>query len=406
MDALKELPSGSIHTCITSPPYYGLRHYGTEPQIWGGEKDCIHHWEELSEKKQDGKPARTDRKQVKNGGSVSTFPASELCLKCRAWRGELGLEPTPELYVQHLIIIFREIRRVLRPDGTLWLNLGDSYWGGKGRSGQTSPERQAARAHVSLNRPHQQIGGPGITRPQDGKHPVLKPKDMIGIPWRVAFALQQDGWFLRSDVIWSKPNVMPESVKDRPTKAHEYFFLMSKSKQYYYDADAIREPHKPESYQRQQRAIGFSHKFSTGAPGQTTHSFLRPRPNIRGKRTALEALDAGQGLNRKGRNKRTVWTIPAKPFRGAHFATFPVELVEPCVLASCPKGGIVLDPFFGSGSLGIAAVKHGRFFIGIELNPQYADMAKSRIETFIHSIKTVKGSEGYPDEPVPVSVIH
>jgi len=257
LDKLKELPDQSINTCITSPPYWGLRDYGEGEQ--------------------------------------------------------LGLEDTPEEFVNNLVEVFREVKRVLRDDGTVWLNLGDSYSSG----GRTTTTNQSLRGDKDY----------GVTRPKPSKG--IKPKDLIGIPWRVAFALQQDGWYLRQDIIWHKPNPMPESVRDRCTKAHEYIFLLSKSPKYYFDNEAIKEPTK-------------SHDK---------------------------------------RNKRSVWTVTTKPFKGgSHFATFPMDLIEPCVLAGCPENGTVLDPFGGSGTTGIVANSHNRKAVLIELNTEYIEIARKRIE--------------------------
>ena len=346
IETLRSLPDGIVHTCVTSPPYWGLRDYGVP--------------------------------------------------------GQIGLEPTPEEYVEKIVEVFREVRRVLRDDGTLWLNLGDSY----------------ANSNAGGNRRMSLKSTKG-----------LKPKDLVGIPWRVAFALQADGWYLRSDIIWHKPNAMPESVKDRPTKAHEYIFLLSKSPRYYYDADAILEDastYTPNTKGRQRNRGGRNDGFTT------------PIGNVAPKA-------AGK------RNRRTVWSVSTKPFKGAHFAVFPPDLIEPCILAGAPekacphcgapwervterktidkegwgpskknhreylgeetifkKGygragdpivytvgwkptcqcegndgsgrGIVLDPFFGSGTTGIVAEKHGRQWIGIELNSEYVEIAKKRLE--------------------------
>lgn len=289
LDGLKLLPDNSIDTCVTSPPYWGLRDYGVE--------------------------------------------------------GQLGLEQTPQDYVQNMVNVFREVKRVLRDDGTLWLNLGDSY--AANRSYQVSQSKHKALDYGSSN----------VTKVPEG----LKPKDLVGIPWRVAFALQADGWYLRSDIIWHKPNVMPESVKDRPTKAHEYLFLLTKSEKYHYDADSIREPLKPET---------------------------NPKPKGRGKQEWAKAHigspqqdnSGGVGANPLGRNKRTVWNINTKPFKGAHFAVFPMELVEPCILAGSPEDGVVLDPFMGSGTTGVVAKSKNRKFIGFELNPEYIQIANIRLE--------------------------
>jgi len=383
-DELQKLPRNSIHCCITSPPYYGLRDYGNEKQ--------------------------------------------------------LGLESSPEEYVKNLVEVLSEVKRVLRNDGTLWLNLGDSYWGGKGQSGTKGASFQEERHSLksSLNRGYQTLGGSKLTKPTDGKHPIIKPKDLIGIPWRVAFALQADGWWLRQDIIWQKPNPMPESVLDRCTKSHEYIFLLAKSKEYFFDSEAIKE--------------------------------------------SSSCANSGSI-----RNKRDVWSVNTKPYKDAHFATFPESLIEPCILAGtsekgcCPicgspikrsiiknvlepvenvirknilltpeDGAIVLDlessggdyritikgekhhntwclqttpngrqkhfeskgytlwampinnlkfiwqhtcscnyndsipcsildPFSGAGTTGIVANKNGRDYIGIEINPEYVKMSEKRL---------------------------
>jgi len=261
--------------------------------------------------------------------------------------------------------MFREVRRVLRDDGTVWLNLGDSYASGKGTchnpgggSSSLGKERKDAGVHP-LDR------GNKSTLAASG----LKPKDLVGIPWRVAFALQADGWWLRSDIIWSKPNPMPESVKDRCTKSHEYIFLLSKSKKYYYDQDAIREENKGDSGWEKQRQSGTAK--ARGDEKKTGY-------NLQGRtdKTVYEAMQS----HPSGRNKRTVWTVTTKPFKEAHFAVFPPDLIRPCILAGCPKGGTVLDPFFGAGTTGLVAKQEGRQYLGIELNPEYAEMAESRIK--------------------------
>lgn len=306
-EVLKRLPSESVHCCVTSPPYWGLRDYGV--------------------------------------------------------RGQIGLERTPEEYVGRLVEVFREVRRVLRKDGTFWLNLGDSYCGapkgsnrGWDKSGLTKPGDGRPRS-IEIA----QKASIGLRRSFDG----LKPKDLVGIPWRVAFALQADGWYLRSDIIWHKPNPMPESVTDRPTKAHEYLFLLSKSKRYYYDAEAISEPTTDEEYR--------------------TRAKIRPATSVYAaqchdgpQRTGLNLVNQVGG--RLTRNKRDVWTVTSDPFPEAHFATFPPDLIEPCILAGCPEGRMVLDPFAGSGTTGLVALRHGRRFVGVELNPDYVAMARRRIK--------------------------
>jgi len=324
---LREISVESVQTCITSPPYWGLRDYGTAK--WeGGDLECDHAPE-------------------KRG------TASSRDCPCGARRidEQLGLERTPEEYVSRLVEAFREVRRVLRDDGTLWLNLGDSYandtkWGGSsggimahGLHGQTSVGRE---------------------RRATG----LKPKDLVGIPWRVAFALQADGWYLRSDIIWAKPNPMPESVTDRPTKAHEYLFLLAKSERYVYDREAITE-----------EAVG-----PAGGIIRPLKSFLHDSIKHRTK-AGLPACQerARQNGGFKNRNKRSIWTITTQPFPEAHFAVMPEALVEPCVLAGSKPGDLVLDPFAGSGTVGVVALRHGRHFLGLELNPAYCEMARCRI---------------------------
>ena len=296
LEGLKQLDDNSINCCVTSPPYWGLRDYGVD--------------------------------------------------------GQLGLEPTPAEYVANLVEVFREVRRVLRDDGTLWLNLGDSYAGSWG-SASHDINSKGRRAGTN-QRP-----------PTSYKQKGLKPKDLVGIPWRVAFALQADGWYLRSDIIWHKPNALPESVKDRPTKAHEYIFLLAKSRRYFYNADAIREPHAEASIAR----------WSDGGEDTDNTKYRKERPD-----TSVGNLRNGSNpLHPAGRNKRTVWTVPTQPFPEAHFATFPPDLIKPCVLAGCPIGGVVLDPFAGSGTTLLVATQHHRRSIGIELNPEYIKMAEKRL---------------------------
>lgn len=246
-----------------------------------------------------------------------------------------------------MVTVFREVKRVLRDDGTLWLNLGDSYASSfKGSGGESKKQLSNAGSRYKMN--------------QKLDH-GLKPKDLVGIPWRVAFALQADGWYLRSDIIWHKPNPMPESVTDRPTKSHEYIFLLSKSQKYFYDHNAISE--KCETPLTSKARCGFGSEKGKCSSMEYSHS------NQTGKRWDKT----------ERRNRRSVWTIPTKPFKDAHFAVFPPKLIEPCILAGCPKNGTVLDPFFGSGTTGIVAYKHGRKFIGIDINPKYCAMASGRI---------------------------
>jgi DNA modification methylase len=235
LDVIRQIPDESVHCVVTSPPYWGLRNYGTEPQVWPGEQPpCeVHDWGAALPRRSRKSTDVVDgeSKQATNVGAIHDLPTSEFCRRCNAWRGELGLEPTPELYVKHIVEIFREVRRVLRKDGTLWLNLGDSYAGSNCGSNDYRPEGASLSKSGSKYRGQK----PGLPT-------GLKPKDLVGIPWMVAFALRADGWWLRCDIIWHKPNPMPESVTDRPTKSHEYIFLLTKSDKYFYDAEAIYEP--------------------------------------------------------------------------------------------------------------------------------------------------------------------
>jgi len=290
-DMLATLLAQSVHCCVTSPPYFGLRDYGVD--------------------------------------------------------GQIGLEPTPDEFVAELVAVFREVRRVLRDDGTVWLNLGDSYNSGAsgGLGGSTLGGGQSNQGVSNRS-------GRGVVN-------SLKPKDLIGIPWRVAFALQADGWYLRQDIIWHKPNPMPESVTDRCTKAHEYVFMLSKSARYFYDADAIAEPVAPSTVERLSQDVE-SQRGSDRVPGKTNGTM--------------------KAVGSDTRNARSVWTIPTQPFKEAHFATFPPDLAERCIKAGCPVGGTVLDPFGGAGTTGLVADRLQRNAVLIELSPAYADIARRRIE--------------------------
>lgn len=330
---MSEMPAESVHCVITSPPYWGLRDYGTA--TWdGGDTDCDH------------RIGRT-MGNANKGAVREVMDGNRSECKCGARRidAQLGLERTPEEYVANLVAVFREVRRVLRADGTVWLNLGDSYAAGPtGSLGDkiTLGGGQANQA-ANLSRPSKLVPG-------------LKPKDLVGIPWRVAFALQADGWYLRSDIIWAKPNPMPESVTDRPTKSHEYLFLLSRSPRYYFDAGAVKEPQSDWSFARGSVA---ANEAGVG-------------------KASSRGLARGIEPNPAGRNIRSVWTIATQPYRGAHFATFPKKLVEPCVKAGCPEGGVVLDPFGGSGTVAVVAQSLGRRSVLIDLNPDYMQMQLER----------------------------
>lgn len=297
LGVLPSMPTESVQCCVTSPPYWGLRDYGHS--------------------------------------------------------GQLGLEPTPEEYVSRMVDMFREVRRVLRSDGVLWLNLGDSY-AGPGGGGQGTTGQRAGRTFTASGMPSK--GGRG-----------LKPKDLVGIPWRVAFALQTDGWWLRSDCIWSKPNPMPESVTDRPTKAHEYVFLLTKSDAYFYNAEEARE-----------RAIH---------AGRTVLASGDGAKNAAGASEAVDRRTAS-GFTQHDttvgdtRNWRTVWSIASQPYDGAHFATMPPELARRCIVAGTRPGDVVLDPFNGAGTTGMVAMQHGRRYVGVELNPDYACLSVERWQRY------------------------
>lgn len=346
LDRLREMPDESVHCVVTSPPYWGLRDYGTAR--WeGGDLLCEH--------RSDTMRVGRNEDRTKLAGSPATNMAQLIryanvaCGKCGAVRvdHQLGLEPTYQEHVAKMAAVFDEVRRVLRPDGTLWLNYGDSY--------ATSPNGRKA-ADVKA------IGNDDRTfrdKPFSTIQGALKAKDLCGIPWRVAFALQEAGWYLRQDIIWAKPNPMPESIKDRCTKGHEYLFLMSKSERYHFDSEAIMEEMAPASVARLSQPNLANQRGSDRVPGKTNGT--------------MKAV--GRGL----RNRRSVWTVATQPFKEAHFATFPPKLIEPCILAGCPEGGVVLDPFFGAGTTGLVARQHGRRCIGIELNPEYIEIAKRRL---------------------------
>ena len=348
-EVLAAMPAGCAQTVVTSPPYFALRDYGTGE--WEGGDAACDHRHETAHQQQGATSVRAGRSNVEAQRNENF---RDVCGKCGARRvdRQIGLESTPDEYVAALVEVFREVRRVLRDDGTIWLNLGDTYNaynGNRGGGRQLNGLADAQRNRVS--------GGSGLTVP------TLKQKDLIGIPWMVAFALRADGWHLRADVIWAKPNPMPESVTDRPTKAHEYLFLLSKRPRYYYDAEAIRETAIHEG--RIVKAYGDGAKNGTGAT------------DTNDRRTAAGFTQHDTEVN--GRNRRSVWTVATRPYAGAHFATFPPKLIEPCVLAGSRPGDLVLDPFAGAGTTGLVAGEHGREFVGVELNPEYAEMARARL---------------------------
>jgi len=328
LEMLRTLPDESVNCCVTSPPYYGLRDYGAA--------------------------------------------------------GQIGLESTPEQYVERLVAVFREVRRVLRNDGTLWVNIGDSYAGG-GRGFGYGGKLDTNKGCDGMPKSSIPLG--------------LKPKDLIGIPWMLAFALRADGWYLRQDIIWAKPNPMPESVRDRCTKAHEYIFLLSKSARYWYDAEAVGENFAdermgcsgakfgtPEQYAKESGRSGDQGlaRFNKGRGGKNAmrgQGHFRDGENGPANRAGRDMQNVGaEGFTR---NRRSVWTITTKPYTEAHFATFPPELPRICIMAGCPADGVVLDPFAGSGTTGAVALELGRRAVLIELNPKYVKLIERRTQTTV-----------------------
>ena len=356
---LSKIPDKTIQTCITSPPYWGLRDYGTATWL-GGDEQCDHLGKPFSTRANIN--ANSGGRDVKNAEMREFY--KEQCGKCGALRQDeqIGLEQTPEEYVEQLCSVFDQVWRVLVDDGTLWLNLGDSY-------NASTPNRSGTNAfNDGRKNRNQRLTTGGVSG--------LKPKDLVGIPWRVAFALQARGWYLRSEIIWHKPNPMPESVTDRPTKSHEHIFLFTKSAKYYYDHEAIKEPVTESSLKRAE------------------YAFHSDRPSTKNASMGGEGIHTEKMgerfVNPDGRNKRDVWTVPTKPFTGAHFAVYPTALIEPCVLAGSKPGDTILDPFSGSGTTGIVAILNGRNYVGTELNPEYANISEKRINDEVGFLGTVK----------------
>jgi DNA modification methylase len=461
-DVLRTMEAESVHMVCTSPPYWGLRDYGIPPVLWDDDPDCDHVWGEQIAVNATNHTGKARWNHTRNGRDEeqpiekrvswlrTNVKQGSFCQKCGAWLGSLGLEPTYQMFVDHMVEVFREVWRVLRPDGVVFLNLGDSYASGAGKVGE-HPGGGGTRVragsgmdgrgnlpigvgHRGRHQAHQsgkaapriEAMGP-MTQPNRMPQPGLKPKDLCGIPWRVAFALQDAGWWLRQDIIWHKLNPMPESVTDRCTKAHEYVFLLSKSERYYWDQDAIKEEASANtharlpnngyktpdgwdtskgngghgSFHKEGREAGYtgyqakkrmgggnkSHKGTTayeeGAGEHRTKAGLvdysRKMAEAGSGIKNNESMDEALAVMPVERNKRSVWSVATAPFSEAHFATFPPALVEPCILAGCPKGGVVCDPFFGAGTVGLVADRLGRNCIGIDLNPSYVAMAKRRI---------------------------
>lgn len=317
LQGLQSMPDNLVQCCITSPPYWRQRDYQVE--------------------------------------------------------GQYGMEDTPGQYIRKLVDVFTEVRRILKPDGTLWLNIGDSYWG----SGKAGNNPEYKNRHREFGKPSVHVHKYG--KPVTGKHPELKPKDLIGLPWQLAFALRSSGWYLRQDIIWHKPNPIPESVKDRCTKSHEYIFLLSKSARYYYDSSAIAE----DTIYKERRPGGMERNRLTGYDSKSNNhpvAYLQSvkRGGFNGKTNSLKGREAFRAVREK-KNKRSVWSFPTRPLSEAHFAAFPLELPGLCILASSREGDIVLDPFMGAGTTALAAACLNRRYVGFELNPSYISIARQRI---------------------------
>lgn len=384
-DTLRSLADAGIRvqTCVTSPPYWGLRDYGVAPSVWGGLADCDHAWGGEIVVRKGGNcgttSALTNRGAYQERNAVKDFAAGQFCSRCGAWLGCLGLEPDYRMFIAHLVEVFDCVRDVLADDGTLWLNLGDSYATGAGAGKRPGGGRQGERWRGGHEGKHGRVG-PAL-QPNRMPHEGLKAKDLCMIPARVAIALQERGWYVRADIIWHKPNPMPESVTDRPTKAHEYLFLLAKSERYYYDAGAIKEPVES-GPGRCKTPDGWDTISGDGGHGQrTSKSGNKVRRLADGTEGDRPADHLGRGVPWEGvsRNKRSVWTVTTKPFTGAHFAAFPPELIEPCILAGSRPGDIVLDPFMGSGTTAQVAEALGRQWVGCELNAEYLKLQQVRL---------------------------
>lgn len=356
LEILKTLPDAFIDCCITSPPYYGLRDYGTA--FWqGGNPNCQHSVRE-------------------ENNFEKSKPPKTVCPKCGARRvdSQIGLEETPEAYIERLRMVFHDVWRVLKPAGTLWLNIGDSYCGsgrGLGDVNKKGVGLKAACTDNTFQKPYRVEG--------------YKQKDLIGIPWMIAFALRADGWYLRQDIIWTKANPMPEAVKDRFCKAHEYIFLLSKQERYYFDHDAALE--LADGWDGRSINAKYVNRDYMAEVGGCEFGSSRPRwpqkPKGRvGKKGNIdEHANSGRYYYETPyRTKRDVWRVASEPCREAHFALFPTRLITPCIECGCPPDGIVLDPFFGGGTTGVVAVRTGRRYLGCELNPEYIRIAEKRIQ--------------------------
>jgi len=356
-----ELPNESIQMVVTSPPYWGLRQYaGGQELIWGGDPNCQHQWEERTFKQHSGRGDTQKSGKYSEQPPIPDMDRSDYsCLICGAWKGDFGLEPTPELYIEHTIEILREIKRVLRKDGVVFWNIGDSYvssaTGSLGTKGWQRPSRAAA-----FKRPSKLFSG-------------AKPKDLCLIPFKIAIASQEDGWWVRSVIIWDKPNAFPESVTDRPTKSFEYILMLTKSAKYYWNKEAVAQPLANSSKKRFQHAINIKEKY---VPGRHKDD------GVGVAQSPMEVMinSAQDVLQRGTRNIRSVWTFPTAQSKLKHVAVFPEELPERCIKAASKQGDIILDPFVGSGTTLVVARRLGRRAIGYDICQEYCDIAIRRLE--------------------------
>jgi len=352
LEVLKQIPSDSVDCIITSPPYWGLRDYGEATcKVWGGDPDCEHEFE-LEHIQRDPSKTGIISEKAKIGQGYRNYK-SGFCKKCGAWYGQLGLEPTLDMYTEHLLEITAELKRVLKPTGVMFWNHGDCYGGsgcGKGDY-RNNNKRSLSNPNLYCEKPNPQL--------------KLTQKCMALQNYRLILRMvDEQGWILRNIIIWYKPNHMPESVKDRFTNAYEPVFMLTKKKRYYFDLDAVRIPHKLD-FGLPKRATPNRKKWEGMQPISNHSGYYGPEGELL--------------VNPLGKNPGDMWAIPTQPFPDAHFATFPEKLVEPMIKSTCPQGGIVLDPFAGSGTTCLVAKKLGRHYIGIDLNPEYCKMARKRL---------------------------
>lgn len=396
MDQLRLLPDNSVQVIVTSPPYWGLRAYGTKPQVWGGLPHCHHESNPCGLIHKGGPAGKSSPRANRDNtalNAMADFDTGSSCRFCGAWIGELGHEPTPAMFYQHLTEVFRECRRVLRKDGSLWLNMGDCHTGG----GNGGNDVRGAIFHGAPTGAKSNSATHRFNQPNRGVG-KLAAKQLLGQPWRLAFALQDDGWWLRQGMIWDKPSPMPESARDRPTTSHEYIFLLSKSPRYYYDRLAASEPCTGNAHHRgagvNPKAKKRVNGWDTGPGLHRTIDHNTPKTDGREER----GLKVGPKFGRSpgwrvrqnesfsravaalvpNRNWRTVWRFPYRPYKGAHFATFPEEIPRRAILAGSRPGDVILDPFAGSGTSGKVALELGRHAILIELQDSYIELIRRR----------------------------